>query len=161
TNQMIGEAAARLAESKRSRSVTSAMRRRQVASVHLAELYQRRETLTAHRRPGALPYEGPSIEPRDLDQQVASAQAELSDSDSDVQEATPNYGQLVQQSVPAADVLASLRPGEAFVAIMVGKNGGWTFVLRDGRIAVGHSAGASDSRLTALVRHVRASLKPN
>jgi CHAT domain-containing protein/tetratricopeptide (TPR) repeat protein len=158
TSELIEEAAARLAEGNRSPSVATAMRRRQDASEHLAALYQERETLTARRRPGAPPYVGPPIEPRDLDKLVADAQAELADSDSVLQETAPNYGQLVQQSVPAADVQAGLKPREAFASIMVGKRAGWTFLLRDGHVMVGHSADATDARLKRLVGRVRTSV---
>ena len=47
----------------------------------------------------------------ELDRQIVEAQAELADADAALQTASPNYGQLVQQVVPAADVLAALRSG--------------------------------------------------
>ena len=56
-----------------------------------------------------------------LDKQISDAQATLADADAALQAASPNYGQLVQQVVPASDVFAALHPDEAFVAIALGQ----------------------------------------
>ena len=112
---------------------------------------------------------GAPTSPAALDKQIADAQAELADADAALQTASPNYGQLVQQVVPAADVLGALRPDEALAAITLTPHGGWSFLLRAGAIdaapmkgdaAYDHcagEAGAGEHRIThrnaAEVRH--------
>ncbi len=70
----------------------------------------------------------------DLDKQISDAQAVLADADAALQAASPNYGQLVQQVVPASDVFAALHPDEAFAAIALSREDGWVFLLRNGAI---------------------------
>ena len=84
----------------------------------------------------------------------STAQAELADADAALQTASPNYGQLVQQVVPAADVLATLRPDEALAAITLTTHGGWSFLLRAGSIDAAPVKGDTAS-ITALVKRVR------
>ena len=74
-----------------------------------------------------------------------------------MQEAAPNYGQLVQQVVPARDVLALLHPGEAFAQITVGTKETWTLLLRDGQIELGRSD-TGIAAMTRLVVRIRATL---
>ena len=75
-----------------------------------------------------------------------------------MQAASPNYGQLVQQVVPASDVFAALRPDEAFVAIALSKEDGWVFLLRNGAIAVSRIDGGL-GQIAELVRRVRAGIE--
>ena len=99
--------------------------------------------------------------PAALDKPITDAQTELADSDGALQAAAPNYGQLVQEVVPASEVLAALKSGEALAAITLTKDGGWTFLLRDGAIDVAPVKG-NDASITALVKRVRASIEsPN
>jgi CHAT domain-containing protein len=140
TSQEIEQASARLALGARDPRIGEAIRRRQDAGLRLAELVRARTlraAQTANQRPeidlSRFP-QGPA-----LDAAIDKAQAELADADAAVQAAAPNYGQLVQQVVPAADVLGQLRPHEAFASIVLAPNGTWTFILRDGRIVVGRS----------------------
>ena len=79
--------------------------------------------------------------------------------ESALQEASPNYGQLVQAATSATDVLRALRPGEAFAAVILTEKGGWTFVLRDGMVQAGHiDAGAA--QIGTLVERVRKGMEP-
>ena len=134
TTRQIAEAAARLAANARDPKVAEAIRRQQDAGQALAELYRERDDLARGAVPGTVaPPPGP-VTAADLDKRIAAAQAELADADAALQAAAPNYGQLVQEVVPAADVLAALRPGEAFVAITLAGDSGWVFALRDGQI---------------------------
>jgi len=157
TARQIAEAAARLAENARDPRVAQAIRRRQEATQTLETLYRQRDALQRGAEAGAIP---PSaITPADVDKRIAAAQAELSDADSALQAAAPNYGQLVQDVVPAHEVLAALQPDEAFVAITLTGSTGWEFVLRQGRIdaaelPVGRQVAAD------LVRRIRASIEP-
>jgi CHAT domain-containing protein len=160
TSREIDEAAARLAANARDPKVAQAIRRRQDAADQLAELYRQRDALAAGALPGSVP-PGTSNNPADLDKPIADAQSELADADAALQAAAPNYGQLVQQVIPAADVLAALKPGEALAAITLTKDGGWTFLLRDGVIDVAPVKGNEQS-VTALVKRARASIEsPN
>ena len=64
----------------------------------------------------------------------------------------------MQQVVPAADVLAALRPDEAFAAITLTPHGGWSFLLRTGAIDAAPVKGDA-ATITALVKRVRASIE--
>ena len=75
-----------------------------------------------------------------------------------LQAASPNYGQLVQQVVPAKDVFAALHPNEAFAAITLSDDDGWVFLLRNGTIAVSKIDGGV-KQIAELVRRVRAGIE--
>jgi CHAT domain-containing protein len=156
TSREIDAAAARLAANDRNPKVAQAIRRRQDAGENLAELYRQRDALAGRPLPGSVPPPAAS-DPAALDKDITAAQAELADADGALQVAAPNYGQLVQQVVPAADVLASLGPDEALAAIMLSKDGGWTFLLHHGDISVAPVKGNA-ATITALVKRVRASI---
>src|SRR5262249_57992673 len=100
----------------------------------LADLYRQRDLLAGSAPPGVLT-PGPTGNLAALDKQISDAQANLADADAAMQTAAPNFGQLVQQVVPAADALATLRPDEALAAITLTTHGGWSFLLRGGAIA--------------------------
>jgi len=153
TSQQIAEATARLAENARDPRVGQAIRRRQDAQARLDLLYRQRTALAD------IAGSAPSPEAAALDRQIADARATYADADAALQAASPNYGQLVQQVVSAADVLAALAPGEAFAGITLTDDGSWTFLLRDGRITVGHGP-AGSAAVAALVERTRAGIEP-
>ncbi|HME25987.1 MAG TPA: CHAT domain-containing protein [Acetobacteraceae bacterium] len=157
TSQLIAQASARLTENARDPRVGQTIRRRQDAAESLNALYRTRDALARANTPGGTPYDGPRTDPNTLDKQIATALDELKDSDAAVQETAPNYGQLVQQVVPARDVLALLRPGEAFAQITIGAKETWTLLLRDGQISLGRSE-TGIAAMTRLVVRLRASL---
>jgi CHAT domain-containing protein len=157
TSREIDEAAARLAANTRDPKVAAAIRRRQDAGDKLADLYRQRDALAGNAPPGSV-LPGPATSPADLDKQIADAQAELADADAALQAAAPNYGQLVQQVVPAADVLKALGPDEALAAITLTQRGGWSFLLRNGQIDAASIKGDAAS-ITRLVKRVRASIE--
>jgi CHAT domain-containing protein len=157
TSREIDEAATRLAAGARDPKVAQAIRRRQDAADHLAQLYQQRDALAAGAPSGTLSPNAPRTAAA-LDKAITDAQGEMADADSALQAAAPNYGQLVQQVVPAADVLAALRPGEALAAITLTRHGGWTFLLRNGTIDAAPVRGNAAS-MAELVEHVRASIE--
>ncbi len=164
TSREIDEAAARLAAGARDPKVGEAIRRRQDAADNLADLYRQRDALAAGNVSSGI-----ANNPATLDADIVKAQAELSDADGALQAAAPNYGQLVQQVVPAADVLSALRNDEAMAAITLTEHGGWVFLLRNGAINVApikgdfgidHRTGEAhprqyraDHRGTAAIRH--------
>ncbi len=157
TSQQIAQATARLSENARDPKVAEAIRHRQDASAQLSDLYRRRDELTEAQR------QGTSLGPNattgaDLDKQISDAQAALADADAALQAASPNYGQLVQQVVPAKDVFAALHPNEAFVSLTLSDDDGWVFLLRNGSITVSR-IDAGLKQVAELVRRVRAGIE--
>ncbi|MCX7377064.1 MAG: CHAT domain-containing protein [Alphaproteobacteria bacterium] len=152
TSQQIAQATARLSENARDPKVAAAIRAREDIRARLAELYRERDQLEPAAGTNAQ-----SASP-DLDAKIVKAQEEAADADSTLQVASPNYGQLVQQVAPAADVLGSLGPEEAFVSLALSDSGGWAFALRNGRIAVSPIRGGLPE-ITRLVRRVRNSIE--
>jgi CHAT domain-containing protein len=157
TSQQIAQATARLSENSRDPKVAEAIRHRQDASATLSDLYRKRDELADAQRQGA------SIAPTatrgaDLDKLITDAQTTLADADAALQAASPNYGQLVQQVVTAADVFAALHPGEAFAAITLSEDDGWVFLLRNGTIAVSR-IDSGLKQIAELVRRTRAGIE--
>ncbi|HME23576.1 MAG TPA: CHAT domain-containing tetratricopeptide repeat protein [Acetobacteraceae bacterium] len=157
TSREIDEAAARLAANARDPRIAEAIRRRQDAGDKLADLYRQRDLLVGNAPPGSLPLGAPTSLAA-LDKQITDAQADLADADAALQAAAPNYGQLVQQVVPTADVLAALRPDEALAAVTLTAHGGWSFLLREGSIDTAPVKGDA-ATITTLVKRVRASIE--
>jgi CHAT domain-containing protein/tetratricopeptide (TPR) repeat protein len=158
TSRQIAAAAARLAAQARDPKVSDSIRRQQDAGEALADLYRARDALEQPNVPGTPPVPAADRDPVALDKRIAEAQSNLADADAALHGAAPNYGQLVQEVVPAADVLAALAPAEAFVAITLTADGGWIFLLRDGQITAAPIR-ASPARIADLVRRVRASVE--
>jgi CHAT domain-containing protein len=154
TSREIDEAAARLAAGARDPKVAQAIRRRQDAADNLADLYRQRDAIAAGNGSS-----GVANNPATLDTDIVKAQTELTDADGALQAAAPNYGQLVQQVVPAVDVLSALGHDEALAAITLTEHGGWVFLLRNGTINVAPTKGDTAS-ITALVKRIRASIEP-
>ncbi len=155
TAQEIAEAAARLSTSSSNPKVAAAIRAQQDDSAKLASLYQQRDSL-AHPAAGQT---ATAAQIASVDKQIAAANADLQQADLAEQAAAPNFGQLVQQVVPAADVLKLLRPDEAFLGVTSTPNHSWLFFLHGGRILLARSD-ADDADMTKLVAAVRASIDP-
>ncbi len=153
TAQEIAEAAARLSTSSSDPKVASAIRAQQDAQAALVSLYQQRDELTHTTGTGG------TAALSALDKKIAAANAELQQATLAEQAAAPNFGQLVQQVVPAKAVLALLRPDEAFLGITAGPDHSWLFFLHDGAIQVARSQ-TNDAGMAALVSAVRASIEP-
>ena len=96
----------------------------------------------------------------DLDKQIADAQAALADADAALQAASPNYGQLVQQVVPAEDVFwpRCIRMRRSPRSLL-GENDGWVFLLRDGTITVAKVDGGAAARWRSWWRGSRAGIE--
>lgn len=150
TGQQIAQASALLSENARDPRVAEAIRRRDSTGQALADLYAQRDALAAARRRGG----SAPADPGDLDKKIADAQAAQADADAALQVASPNYGQLVQQVVKASEVLGALRPNEAFAAITLGNQTGWTFLLHGGRIATARIDGGT-AKVGDLVKRIR------
>jgi CHAT domain-containing protein len=156
TTQQIAQASARLLEGVRDPHVADAIRKQQEAVQTLSDLYRQRSELAAP----APDQPGSRVDAAELAKQIATAEQVQAEADSDLQAASPGYGQLVQQVVSAQSVLQSLRPGELLVSVVLGNSGGWTFALRDGRVELGHIDGGLD-RVGALVKRIRATVELN
>ena len=154
TAQEIAAAAARLSTSSSDPKVANAIRLQQDAQASLVRLYQQRDELT--HAPGA---NGAAAALAALDKNIAAANATLQQATLAEEAAAPNFGQLVQQVVPAKAVLALLRPDEAFLGITATPDHTWLFFLHDGSVQVARSA-ANDSSMAGLVAAVRASIEP-
>jgi CHAT domain-containing protein len=162
TAEQIAQATARLRENARDARVSQAIRAWQDSTDALADLYRQRDELLAAASEGRTP--SPGATPADLDKRIAAAQAAQAEADAALQVASPNFGQLVEQIVPASAVLAALRPNEAFVSISLGEHSGWVFVLRRGaagidRITVAR-AGGGLAHMAELVHRLRESIEP-
>jgi CHAT domain-containing protein len=153
TAQEIAEAAARLSTSAANPKVANAIRAQQDAQASLVSLYQQRDELTHNAgASGAAALAA-------LDKKIAAANANLQQAGLAEQAAAPNFGQLVQQVVPAKAVLAALRPDEAFLGITATPGHSWIFFLRDGNVQVARS-NVNDAGMAKLVAAVRASIEP-
>ena len=150
TAEQIQRAAVRLAAAP---EVGRVLRVRDDADAKLDELLRQKDELASPDAPPA------AARTAELEAQIAQARGALAQADEDLQAALPNYNALVQQAVPAATLFGVLRPGEAFAATSLGEAEGWTFLLRDHVIRIGHIAGGAP-RITTLVARVRASIEP-
>lgn len=156
TSQQIAAAAARLSTSSSNPKVAAAIRTQQDAAQNLAALYQQRDKFThAPAASGA----APGVSLASLDKQIAAANTRLSQADLAVQAAAPNFGQLVQQVVPASAVLKLLRPDEGFLGITAAPDHTWVFLLHDHKLDVARSD-TGDAKMTSLVAAIKASIEP-
>ncbi len=155
TSQQIAQASATLAENSRDPKVGALIRKERDLKGKLDLLYSQRDDLTHARRQGA-PVTKAQTEA--LDKKIMKAQSQLADADAALQAASPNYGQLVQEVVPASAVFAALHPKEAFVAISLADKDGWVFLLRNKTITVSKiDAGLKD--IAGLVHRIRAGIE--
>lgn len=152
TSQEIAESAARLAADARNPRVAAAIRTHQDAVVELARLYRTRDNLTHAQTTSKTLIAA-------LDAQIANASRHLANADEAVEAAAPNFGQLVQEAVPASAVLSRLRANEAFIDIMLAPKHAWMFLLQNGKISVARTD-TGEAAMTQLVESVRRSVEP-
>ena len=126
------------------------MKRKGDQNTKLAALYEQRDEAKASAH-------GQAPEDAELAKQIAGLLADEADTEKNLQAADPNLGQLTQKVVGAPEVFAAMHPGEAFAAVILGFETGWTFVLRDGQITVAPVEGGSKT-VAALVSQVRRSM---
>ncbi len=154
TNTQIAQATARLAEGARDPKVAEAIRHRQDAGAALTALDRERDA-----RAQSAGANQPATEAPEVEAKMTAARQAVADADAALQAASPNYGALVQEVVPAAAVFALLRPSEAFIAIDLSDAGGWTFLLRDNRITAAKVT-VDAAEVAKLVARVRAGVEP-
>lgn len=161
TSRQIAEASARLAVNAKDPKVAKAIRERQDAANGLSSLYRIRDIVAAQQKnPNALAAPTLTMTPAEIEQQISTARKRLAEADQALQAAAPNYGQLVQQVVTAKEVLQALVPGEAFAEITLNPNGGYLFVLANGRISAA-PVPVGEQAMTRLVEQLRASIVPD
>jgi CHAT domain-containing protein len=151
TSEQIAQASARLTENARDPRVAKLISDHDDANAALAQLYARQdEQAEQATHPG-------SGQSADLAKQIEAMQARRDSLEQALQSASPNYGQLVQKAVTAGDVMTTLRPREAFSAIVVGRKGGYNFLFYNGRLSVLPIAGGA-RKVDDLVARVRRSM---
>jgi CHAT domain-containing protein len=157
TSQQIAQASATLAENARNPKVAEAIRRQRDIKNQLDALYGKRDDLAQAQKQGINPSAVQQLT-ADLEKQIADMERQRNDADQALQAASPNYGQLVQETVKPADVFVALHLNEAFVAMTLSDTEGWVFSLRDGKIAVSRIPRGTDA-ITKLVARVRAGIE--
>ena len=157
TSQQIAQASATLAENARDPKVAEAIRKQRDIKSQLDGLYGKRDDLAQAQKNGG---GNPSLQQQsaDLEKKIADLERQRDDAERQLQAASPNFGQLVQETVKPADVFAVLHPNEAFVALTLSDTSGWVFCLRDGRISVSRIPHGTDY-FTKLVARVRAGIE--
>lgn len=135
TSQQIAQASATLAENARNPKVAEAIRLQRDLKSQLDALYGKRDDLAQAQKQGV---NQPGLQEKaaDLEKLIDETQRKAADADAALQAASPNYGQLVQETVKPADVFAALHPNEAFVTMTLNEDEGWVFALRNGTITV-------------------------
>jgi CHAT domain-containing protein len=155
TNQQIQQAARRMTESTRNPKAAQIAR-------DLDQCEAQRDDLERQRLLAAQPANGApdAAAVAKLDTEDAAKTKECDSDEDTLQAASPSYLQLVPKVVSASEVMAVLRPGEAFVATVLSESSGWTFVLREGQVSVGRIEGGR-RRIDKLVKNIRRTLDPD
>ena len=157
TSQQIAQASATLAENARDPRVAEAIRLQRDLKSQLDSLYGKRDDLAQASKAG-VNQAGQQERAAELEKTIDETERKAADADRALQAASPNYGQLVQETVKPEEVFKALHANEAFVALTLSDNEGWAFALRDGRIAVSRIAKGNDY-IAKLVRRVRAGIE--
>jgi CHAT domain-containing protein len=153
TSHQIAQASASLVENARDPKIGEALRRRDTLQREVDRLYRALDTLGGAGASGRA-----SEQVTQLQQQADQAQAALAQAEAEVRTLSPNYGQLVQDVVPASDVFKALHPNEAFVALFLSKDSGWAFALRNGDISIAKIEGGI-GKIGPLVKAIRGSIE--
>ena len=157
TSQQIAQASATLAENARDPQVAEAIRSQRDLKSQLDALYGKRDDLAQALKAG-VNQNGQQERAAELEKTIGETELKAAEADRTLQAASPNYGQLVQETVKPDEVFKALHPDEAFVALTLSDNEGWAFALRNGRIAVSRIAKGNDY-IAKLVRRVRAGIE--
>ncbi len=157
TSQQIAQASATLAENARDPKVAEAIRLQRDLKSQLDALYGKRDDLAQALKAG-VNQAGQQERSAELEKTIEDTERKAAEADRALQAASPNYGQLVQETVKPEEVFKALHTNEAFVALTLSDNEGWAFVLRDRRIAVSRIAKGSNY-ISKLVSRVRAGIE--
>jgi len=138
TSHQIAQASAALVENARDPKIGEALRSRDTWQRELDRIYRALDTIGVSGASGRA-----AEQVAELQKKAEEAQAALVQAEAQVRLLSPNYGQLVQDVVPARAIFEALRPDEAFVALFLSKSEGWAFALRNGSISIAKSTVAS------------------
>jgi CHAT domain-containing protein len=153
TSHQIAQASASLVENARDPKIGAALRKRDDLQREVDRIYRALDTIGVSNASGRA---GEQV--AQLQQQADQVQTALVQAEAEVRQLSPNYGQLVQDVVPATAVFEALHPNEAFVALFLSKDSGWAFALRNGNIGISKIDGGID-RIAPLVKAIRAGIE--
>jgi CHAT domain-containing protein len=153
TSHQIAQAAASLAENARDPRIGEALRKRDEWQREVDRLYRALDTLGGATNTGRA-----SEQVAQLQQQADQASAALAQAEAEVRQLSPNYGQLVQDVVPAGTVFEALHPNEVFIALFLSKDAGWAFALHNGSIDISKIEGGI-ATVGPLVKAIRAGIE--
>jgi CHAT domain-containing protein len=153
TSHQIAQASASLAENARDPRIGAALRKRDDLQREVDRIYRALDTIGTTTTTGRA---GEQV--AQLQAQADQTESALVQAEAEVRTLSPNYGQLVQDVVPASAVFAALHPGEAFVGLFVSKTSGWAFALRNGSIAISRIDGGI-GKLGPMVSAIRAGIE--
>jgi CHAT domain-containing protein len=152
TSHQIAQASAALVENARDPKIGEALRNRDALKREVDRIYRALDTIGT----GASGRAGEQA--AELQRQADAALASLTQAEAQVRALSPNYGQLVQDVVPAREVFEALRPDEAFVALFLSKSEGWAFALRNGNISIAKIPGGIE-KIGPMVTAIRAGIE--
>jgi CHAT domain-containing protein len=152
TSHQIAQASAALVENARDPKIGEALRNRDALKREVDRIYRALDTIGT----GASGRAGDQAAA--LQQQADAALASLTQAEAQVRALSPNYGQLVQDVVPASAVFEALRPDEAFVALFLSKSEGWAFALRNGNISIAKIPGGIE-KIGPMVTAIRGGIE--
>ena len=138
TVRFVQQASARLGAAAGDSRVAEAVRRLQDADQTLRGLFAERDL-------GAAP---------DLDQRISAAQQVRAEAEAEVAAAAPGYRQLLLTAVDADDVAKALRPNEALVTMLLGRDHGWTLAVRTEGVSISRTE-LDEVEVVRLVGRVR------
>ena len=153
TSHQIAQASVALEENARDPRIGEALRKRDELQREIDRIYRALDTIGVTAATGRA-----SDQVSQLQQQADQTQAALAQAEAAVRTLSPNYGQLVQDVVPASAVFAALHPNEAFIALFLSKTSGWAFALRNGDIAIAKIDGGIGA-VGPLVTAIRAGIE--
>ncbi|HKU96666.1 MAG TPA: CHAT domain-containing tetratricopeptide repeat protein, partial [Vineibacter sp.] len=146
TATFVAQAAVRLGSSQ------PAIRTLQEQELKLLELYQRRDIAT---NAGA---DAATVQA--IDTQVAVVVQARDAAERDVRATAPSYFQLVQGQPTAAELLAVLQPGEAFLQFVLAEPGGYGLLVHGGQVVAWRiDLGAAEA--ARIVQALRRSFQPD
>ncbi len=124
----------------------------QDAEQRVTELHQRRDIAT---NSGAAP-----AVMEQIDAEIAEATRLRNAAEEQVRRTVPNYFQLVQGQPTAAELLAALRPDEAFLQIVLGDKGGYGILARGGQFSA-YRIDLTRAQAADIVRALRRAFMPD
>ncbi|HJQ55355.1 MAG TPA: CHAT domain-containing tetratricopeptide repeat protein, partial [Vineibacter sp.] len=146
TAAYVAQAAVRLGDGNQT------VRALQDLETRLTDLYQRRD-IAANRSADQATLQA-------IDAQISDALQRREAAEAEVRRTLPNYFQLIQAQASSKDVLEVLRPGEAFLQIVLGPTRSYGFFARDKRMT-SYAIGLTLNEAAQIVGKLRAAFMPD